>query len=148
MQFNPASVSEKLVGVPGRTPSLPASERELGFYTLSPYRDGVITLGKFAGTSAWERHPKGDEIVQVVTGNIILRIDADSIKLGTGDMTVIPAGRWHQIYAAEMASMLYVTPRPTEHFEGDILGRQLDPLKGPGAWLLSAFVHGWHWLRR
>lgn len=136
-------------GVPGRTPAAPDVEREAAFATLGPYRDGTITLGKFSGSSAWERHPKGDEIVQVVAGNIILRIDGGSLKLAAGEMAVVPANRWHQIYAAEMASILYVTPRPTVHFAGgDPTNRQLDPLAGRGEWLLSTLMRAWFWLRR
>jgi hypothetical protein len=50
----------------GRTPTTPAAEREGAFARLAPYRDGAIFIAKFAGTSAWERHPQGDEIVQIV----------------------------------------------------------------------------------
>lgn len=145
---NPASLSADMAGVPGRNLATTEDERERAFIDLSPYRDGVITLGKFSGLSQWERHPKGDEIVQVVAGEIVLRIERDSIRMRAGDMIVIPVDRWHQIYASEMASILYVTPRPTVHFEGgDPMGRQLDPLSGRGSQLLSALVHSWYWLR-
>jgi hypothetical protein len=49
----------------GRTPTTPEAVREGAFVYLAPYRDGAITLGKYAGTSAWERHPQGDETVDV-----------------------------------------------------------------------------------
>lgn len=148
--INPIAISKAMEGVPGRTPATPAVEREAAFATLAPYRDGSITLGKFSGSSAWERHPKGDEIVHVVAGSIILRVDGgSSLKLTAGEVAVVPANRWHQIYAPEMASVLYVTPRPTIHFDGgDPTNRQFDPLSGRGGRLLSALMWSWSRLRR
>lgn len=147
--INPFAVSKAMEGVPGRTPAAPEVEREAAFATLAPYRDGIITLGKFSGSSAWERHPRGDEIVQVVAGRIILRVDGGSLKLSAGEMAVVSANCWHQIYAPEMATVLYVTPRPTVHFEGgDPTNRQFDPLGGRGERLLGALIRIWFWLRR
>ena len=52
----------------GAHPNVVRAEREGAFAELAPYRDAAIFAGKFAGTSAWERHPMGDEIVQIVDG--------------------------------------------------------------------------------
>lgn len=146
--FSPRVIARtQMAGRVGRTPSTPADEREKSFITLAPYRDGTVTLGKFSGTSAWERHPNGDEIVSVVEGMILLRVEQETVRLYTGEMIIIPRGAWHQIYAPDMAAILYVTPHPTEHFEGDILGRQLDPLGGPGERILAALLWLWFWLR-
>jgi hypothetical protein len=35
---------------------------------VASHRYGTIFTAKFAGRSAWERHPQGDEIVQIVDG--------------------------------------------------------------------------------
>lgn len=148
-RFTPAVVSAQMAGTPDRTASTSADQRERAFINLAPYRDGIITLGKFSGTSQWERHPNGDELVQIVDGEVVLRIEHDSIRMQAGDMIVIPADSWHQIYAREMSSVLYVTPQPTIHLEsGDPTNRQFDPLSGPGEWLLAAFMRAWFWLSR
>ena len=54
----------------GRRPDMTEAERKAtgAFATLAPYRDGNIFSAKFAGDGAWERHPNGDELVQVVDG--------------------------------------------------------------------------------
>ena len=50
--------------MPGdRTPTSSEAERAGKFPRLTLYRDGAIFAAKFAGTSAWERHPQGDELV-------------------------------------------------------------------------------------
>ena len=39
------------------------------FARLGEYRgDSMISAGGFSGTSQWERHPNGDEIVQIIKG--------------------------------------------------------------------------------
>jgi hypothetical protein len=36
------------------------------FATLAAYRDGGIFATHFRGSSGWERHPHGDEVVQIL----------------------------------------------------------------------------------
>src|SRR3989454_4758250 len=38
------------------------------FATLAAYRDGGIFATHFRGSSGWERHPHGDEVVQILEG--------------------------------------------------------------------------------
>ena len=66
----------KLKILRGRTSRTSATEREesQSFARLMPYRDGTIFVTKFAGTGHWERHPKGDEIVQIIDGTTTLYV--------------------------------------------------------------------------
>ena len=64
----------KLKMLKGRTPTSSEAEREGAFGRVAPYRDGAIFTAKFAGRSAWERHPQGDEIVQIVDGTTTLHL--------------------------------------------------------------------------
>lgn len=109
----------KLRTLQGRTPETPAAEREGAFARLTPYRDGAIFAAKFAGESAWERHPNGDEIVQIVDGattiHIILADGPQSFALSAGMLTVVPQGAWHRFVAPDGVSLMTVTPQPTEH---------------------------------
>src|SRR5438270_5567320 len=61
----------------GRTPETAEAEREGAFAKLSQYRDGGIFAAKFSGESAWERHPNGDEIVQIVEGKTTVHLMTD-----------------------------------------------------------------------
>ena len=63
----------------GRTSQTTAAEREesRSFARLMPYRDGTIFITKFAGAGHWERHPKGDEIVQIIDGTTTLHVVSD-----------------------------------------------------------------------
>ena len=61
----------KMPTMQGRRPeSTEADRKETGaFVTLAPYRDGNIYSAKFTGEAAWERHPNGDELVQIIDGS-------------------------------------------------------------------------------
>jgi mannose-6-phosphate isomerase-like protein (cupin superfamily) len=109
----------KLRMLRGRTPETPAAEREGAFARLATYRDGAIFTAKFAGNSAWERHPNGDEIVQIVEGATVLHLMAEegpqSFALGAGMVAIVPQGVWHRFEAPDGVSLMTATPQPTEH---------------------------------
>ena len=109
----------KLKMLHGRTPETPEAEREGAFAKLSQYRDGGIFAAKFSGESAWERHPNGDEIVQIVEGSTTVHLLTDdgpqSIAVGAGSVVVVPQNTWHRFEAPEGVSLVTATPQPTEH---------------------------------
>src|SRR5437588_8745119 len=111
----------KLTLLRGRTPQMTEVERKGsgGFATLAPFRDGNIFTAKFAGDGAWERHPNGDEIVQIVEGATTLHIMTDagpqSLSLKAGMMAIVPQNTWHRFEAPDGVSLMTATPQPTEH---------------------------------
>ena len=86
----------------GRTSQTTAAERaeSRSFARLMPYRDGAIFITKFAGTGHWERHPKGDEIVQIIDGATTIHVVSDgrseAFNLSAGAFLIIPQGVWHR----------------------------------------------------
>jgi mannose-6-phosphate isomerase-like protein (cupin superfamily) len=116
----------KLNMLHGRRPEMTEAERKAsgGFATLSPFRDGNIFSAKFTGDGAWERHPNGEELVQVVEGSTTLHIITEegprSYALSAGMMVIVPQGAWHRFHAPEGVSLVTVTPKPTEHLTVDI----------------------------
>ena len=109
----------KLTMLRGRTPETPAAARAGAFARLAPYRDGAIFTAKFAGDGAWERHPQGDEIVQIVDGATTLHVmtedGAQSYALKAGMMAIVPQGTWHRFAAPDGVTVMTATPQPTEH---------------------------------
>jgi quercetin dioxygenase-like cupin family protein len=114
----------KLTTLQGRTPATPPAEREAAFTTLGAYRDGAMFAGKFSGTSAWERHPQGDEIVQIVQGKATLHVITEagrqSYTLSPGMLAVVPRNAWHQFEAPEGVALMTATPQPTQHLTVDV----------------------------
>jgi mannose-6-phosphate isomerase-like protein (cupin superfamily) len=109
----------KLKMLRGRTPETTPQEREGAFARLAPYRDGAIFTAKFAGDGAWERHPNGDEIVQIVDGATILHFMTEegpqSLSLKAGMVAIVPQNTWHRFEAPDGVSLMTATPQPTEH---------------------------------
>ncbi|HEX4171854.1 MAG TPA: cupin domain-containing protein [Acetobacteraceae bacterium] len=114
----------KLTMLEGRTPESNEAAREKAFGRVAPYRDGAIFTAKFAGRSAWERHPQGDEIVMVVDGTATLHLMSgegrQSLALSAGTLAVVPQNTWHQFDAPAGVCVLTATPLPTEHVRVDL----------------------------
>lgn len=72
----------------------------------------------------WERHPNGDEIVLLISGQItfILGLDAGEQQVelkNPGDFAFIPKGIWHTARTNQTTSMLFITSgEGTEHKQG------------------------------
>jgi uncharacterized cupin superfamily protein len=102
-----------------RTPTTTAEESADAFTLLSDYRDGGVFVGHWAGSSEWERHSVGDEIVMVFDGETTLTFLAEdgeqSSRLRAGDLVVVPQGTWHRFETPDGVKVLSVTPQPTDH---------------------------------
>jgi mannose-6-phosphate isomerase-like protein (cupin superfamily) len=90
------------------------------FARLAEYRDGAIFAGGFSGVSQWERHPNGDEIVQILKGSVTLSLvtadgSQEKLELKAGMIAIVPQGAWHQFDAPDGVTVMTTTPQPTEH---------------------------------
>src|SRR5258708_39353604 len=110
---------DKLRMLQDRAPETPDFDRKGAFGRLADYRDGGIFSAKFSGNSAWERHPNGDELVQIVDGSTTLYLIADdgmqTITLTAGMFAIVPQNMWHRFEAPDGVSVMTATPQPTEH---------------------------------
>ena len=86
----------KLKMLRGRTPETPNPIGRAPSRDLAPYRDSAINVAKFSGEGPWERHPNGDEIVQIVDGAVTFHIMTDdgpqSHALKAGMVVIVPQG--------------------------------------------------------
>jgi quercetin dioxygenase-like cupin family protein len=116
----------KMPMMQGRRPQSTEVERKAsgGFVTLAPYRDGNIFSAKFSGDAAWERHPNGDEFVQVVEGATTLYLMTDdgleTHALKAGMVAIVPQNTWHRFHAPDGVALITATPKPTEHLTVDV----------------------------
>ena len=113
----------KLTMFRGQTPRTTRAERKGSTTQLARYRDGLLLLGKSAGTGHWETHPE-DELVYVLDGaatlDIVQEDGPQSIALGAGTIAIVPQGAWHRFHSSEGATQLAATPFPGENIEIDI----------------------------
>jgi mannose-6-phosphate isomerase-like protein (cupin superfamily) len=102
-----------------RTPETTNEQAKNAFALLSEYRDGGIYIAHYSGFSEWEKHPKGDEFVQILGGETTLVLLVDNVEqrypLSTGQMLVIPQDVWHRFESPEGVKIMTITPQPTEH---------------------------------
>src|SRR5207237_9604807 len=116
----------KLPMLRGRRPETTEAERKAtgAFVTLAPFRDGNIYSARFSGDAAWERHPNGDELVQIVDGSCTVHLMTDdgleSHEVGAGTVIVVPQNPWPRFHAPNGVSIITATPRPTEHLTVDV----------------------------
>ena len=94
-------------------------EAQDSFATLAEFRDGGIFAAHFSGTSGWERHPKGDELVQILEGStrfdIIIDEEIETLELSAGMMLVVPQNCWHRFDSENGVKVMTATPQPTMH---------------------------------
>jgi mannose-6-phosphate isomerase-like protein (cupin superfamily) len=114
----------KLTMLEGRSPTTTGAEKDGAIARLARFLNGNIFASKFAGRSDWERHPHGDEIVQIVDGATTLHLMTDdgpqSFRLGAGMLAIVPRNTWHKFEAPGGVCVMTATPQPTDHAGIDV----------------------------
>ena len=115
----------KLTMFRGRTPQSTMADREGSSARLASYRDGSLSVTKFAGKGHWEAHLAGDELIHVLDGTATLEIVCDdgpprSFGLRAGMIAVNPQGAWHRFHSSEGVTLMTATPFPSEVIELDV----------------------------
>jgi quercetin dioxygenase-like cupin family protein len=102
-----------------RAPESSNEAMKNAFIKLTDFDQSAIYLTHYSGFSEWERHPAGDELVQVIEGEttlILLEGDVEhKNKLMPGELLVVPQGVWHRFESPKGLKVLTITPPPTEH---------------------------------
>ena len=74
----------------------------------------LITASALTGDSqTWEMHPKGDEIVTLLDGDVDFIFETERgeqvNRMGPGEAIVVPRGVWHRAAVRKPGRMLYIT---------------------------------------
>ena len=122
MSVKAVDIEAELATLPvlhGSNPETATDKAAEAFATLAAFRDGSVFAGRFLGESPWERHPKGDELVHILSGETTLTILTDDgpqvLEMKAGMLTVVPRGCWHRFRAPDGVTVLTATPLPTDH---------------------------------
>ncbi len=115
----------KLTMFRSRTPQSTMADRKGSAVRLASYRDGGLSITKFAGKGHWERHLPGDELIHVLEGAATLEIVCDdgppqSLALSARMIAVNPQGVWHRFQSSHGLTLMILTPSPSEVVELDI----------------------------
>jgi mannose-6-phosphate isomerase-like protein (cupin superfamily) len=95
-----------------------SAEAEAAFPQLAPFGRGGIYAGRFVAQTPWERHPRGDEFLYVLAGEVEVTVLGEAaprpLILRAGSAFVVPRGRWHRQHARSMVALLTATPTPSD----------------------------------
>ncbi len=110
----------QLTPIRNRGPHTTEDDVMAAFATLGTgdFLDCGVFLGSFDGNAGWERHMKGDELVQIVAGStrfdIIVDDDKQTLELEAGMLVVVPQGCWHRFRSDKGVTVLTATPQKDE----------------------------------
>ena len=84
--------------------------------SLGSFNDASIGIGRYlAGSSPWERHNNGDELLLVIDGEVKIEIlersgESWDCSLKQGTLFIVPKGKWHQLTASDPVNIFYISP--------------------------------------
>ena len=67
-----------------------------------------VRLSKIQGEFVWHHHDNTDELFLVLEGELLLRLPDRDVRLGKGEMFVVPRGVEHKPVAEEEAHLMTV----------------------------------------
>ena len=78
-----------------------------------------VMVVKVRGEFIWHSHSDTDDFFLVLKGNLTIQLKDGDVRLGPGDLYVVPKGVEHRPVAAEEAHLLLIEPAGTPN-TGDI----------------------------
>lgn len=84
-----------------------------GLATLARVNDTEIRCGRFKGRFSFHRHETEDELFWVIAGAITVEFPDCAVRLGAGEMLVVPRGVAHRTATDEEAEVVVIHPRST-----------------------------------
>lgn len=90
------------------------------FHSFGLYRGIYIGGIAMRESTGWERHPAGDEVLTLLSGQCDIILDENGVEtivaLTPGKSALIPQGVWHRMVINTPGELLFMTPGDTtEH---------------------------------
>lgn len=98
---------------------------------IAEMNDYQFKLVRLEGEFIWHTHADTDETFIVVEGELRIEFRDGEVKLGAGEMYVVPKGKEHKPHAEHEVKLLLVEPRGTPN-TGDQGGERTSP---GGTWI-------------
>lgn len=80
---------------------------------VSTFNNHDVMVVKAEGEFNWHSHPDTDDFFLVLKGNLVIKLPDDEVRLGPGDLYVIPKGVEHCPVAEGEVHMLLIEPQGT-----------------------------------
>lgn len=72
-----------------------------------------VMVVKLKGEFVWHAHPETDDFFLVLEGNLVIQLRDGEVRLGPGDLYVVPKGVEHRPVAEEEVHLLLIEPEGT-----------------------------------
>jgi mannose-6-phosphate isomerase-like protein (cupin superfamily) len=69
-----------------------------------------VMVVKVKGEFTWHSHPDTDDFFLVLKGNLVIQMREGDVRLGPGDLYVVPKGVEHRPVAEEEVHLLLIEP--------------------------------------
>ena len=86
---------------------------------IADLNDCHVKLAKVQGEFVWHDHANEDELFILVNGELTIELRDGSVRLGPGELVVIPKGVEHRPVAREEVQLMLIEPKATRH-TGDV----------------------------
>ena len=86
---------------------------------VSQFNGHDVMIVKVQGEFVWHAHPDTDDFFLVLKGNLVIQLRDGDVKLGPGDLYVVPKGVEHRPVAVDEAHLLVIEPHGTPN-TGDV----------------------------
>lgn len=74
-----------------------------------------VRLARVHGAFIWHSHAEADEMFLVISGRLTIQTRGGDVRLGPGEMAVVPRGTEHRPVAQEPAQVLMITAAGTRN---------------------------------
>ncbi len=86
---------------------------------VSQFNGHDVMIVKVKGEFVWHAHPDTDDFFLVLKGALTIQLRDGDVRLGPGDLYVVPKGVEHRPVAEEETHLLLIEPRGTPN-TGDV----------------------------
>ena len=80
---------------------------------VAAYNGNDVMVVKVKGEFVWHAHPETDDFFLVLSGRLAIEMRDRTVRLGPGELFVVPRGVEHRPVAEEECHLLLIEPRGT-----------------------------------
>ena len=80
---------------------------------VATFNGHEVMVVKAKGEFVWHSHPETDDFFLVLKGNLVIQLRDSEVRLGPGDLYVVPRGVEHRPIAEDEVHLLLIEPQGT-----------------------------------
>lgn len=80
---------------------------------IAQFNGHDVLVVKVQGQFVWHSHPDTDDFFLVIRGNLVIQLRDGDVRLGPGELYVVPRGVEHRPVAEEEVELLLIEPEGT-----------------------------------